>query len=172
MDIIEKPIENMEGFFARSDGTIRTPCGIESGFIAKNGYPTIDCGFWYRYVHRLIARTLVVNPCPYVFNTVDHISRDKTDNSKNNLRWCSQAMNCLNREAKNCYWDKRRKRWHAKFRSGNQWKNVGYYDSYEEGHEAAKRGKVRMWTFLLKMARVQNEKLARADFRPQRMRPT
>ena len=170
--LVEKPIENMEVFFARSDGTIRTPGGVETGFRAKNGYLTIDCGFCYRYVHRLIARTLCNNPCPYVFNTVDHISRVKTDNSSTNLRWCSQAMNTLNREAKNCYWDRRRKRWQAKFRSGNTWKRVGYYDTYEEGHVAAKRAKVRMWTFLLKLARIQNERLARKDFRPDQVHLT
>ena len=102
MTLVEKPIENMDGFYARSDGTIRTPLGIEKGFVARNGYATIDCGFCYRHVHRLIARTLVPNPCPFVFNTVDHTSRVKSDNSAANLRWCSQAMNCLNRESKNC----------------------------------------------------------------------
>ena len=172
MTLVEKPIENMEGFFARSDGTIRTPVGVETGFLAKNGYLTIDCGFYYRYVHRLIARTLCHNPCPFVFNTVDHISRIKTDNSSRNLRWCSQAMNTLNREAKNCYWDKRRKKWKAKFRSGNQWKTVGFYETFEEGHEAAGRGKLKMWTFLLKLAREQNAKLARKDFRPSKVSAT
>jgi hypothetical protein len=43
------------------------------------------------YTHRLIAETLVENPNNYL--EVDHINRDKGDNSAKNLRWISRKEN-------------------------------------------------------------------------------
>lgn len=46
------------------------------------------------YVHRLIAETLLDNPKGYI--EVDHIDRNKMNNSVNNLRWCDRIMNMNN----------------------------------------------------------------------------
>lgn len=47
------------------------------------------------YVHRLIAETLLDNPHGYT--EVDHIDRDKLNNSVDNLRWCDRKTNRMNR---------------------------------------------------------------------------
>ena len=46
------------------------------------------------FIHRLIAETFIPNPdnLPYV----DHIDRNVTNNSIENLRWVSHTSNCRN----------------------------------------------------------------------------
>ena len=43
------------------------------------------------YVHRLIAETLIENPNNY--DEVDHVDRNKQNNSASNLRWVSRSKN-------------------------------------------------------------------------------
>jgi hypothetical protein len=166
MTLYEKEIMFLPGYFARSDGTIRTPDGVTEGFIASNGYRSICIGDKFRYVHRLIARTLVNNAAPYVFGTVDHKNNDRLCNLPGNLRWCTQAMNLLNRKAKNAYWDKRKRKWKSKFRSGGKFKNCGYYDTFEKAHEAARKGKLKMFRFLFLQGKKLNEEILNRDFCP------
>ena len=46
------------------------------------------------YVHRLVAESFIDNPNNLKY--VDHINRDKSDNSKDNLRWVSAQENINN----------------------------------------------------------------------------
>ena len=48
-----------------------------------------------KYVHRLIAETLIDNP--YRYSEVDHIDRNKLNNRVDNLRWCDRVINRKNR---------------------------------------------------------------------------
>lgn len=50
------------------------------------------------YVHRLVAETLIENPEGH--KEIDHIDRDKSNNSVSNLRWCSRKEN-MQHAAKN-----------------------------------------------------------------------
>jgi len=54
---------------------------------------TSGCGRFL--VSRLVAKMFVPNPRPDIFNQVDHINRDKTNNSWLNLRWLSGQLNVL-----------------------------------------------------------------------------
>lgn len=47
-----------------------------------------------KLVHRIVAETFIPNPNNYSF--IDHINGDRTDNSVNNLQWCTRSMNMLN----------------------------------------------------------------------------
>lgn len=47
-----------------------------------------------KLVHRIVAETFVDNPKGY--NEIDHVNRDKTDNSVTNLRWCTHKANMSN----------------------------------------------------------------------------
>ena len=47
-----------------------------------------------KLVHRIVAETFVDNPQGY--NEIDHINRDKSDNSVTNLRWCTHKISIAN----------------------------------------------------------------------------
>ena len=70
--------------------TTRTNRGgyLRARLVSKHG---IDIT---KLVHRLVAEAFIPNPNNYPF--IDHINGDKTDNSVNNLRWCTRSMNMLN----------------------------------------------------------------------------
>ena len=81
------------------------------------------------------------------------------------LRWCTQAMNLLNRKAKNAYWDKRKKSGSRNsVRVGNS--NCVGISLHLKAHDAAKVGKLKMYAFLKKRGIKLNEEIAMRDFRP------
>jgi hypothetical protein len=47
-------------------------------------------------LHRVIALQFVPNPDPNRFTVVDHIDRNKQNNTIANLRWVTQSFNCKN----------------------------------------------------------------------------
>lgn len=64
----------------------------------KNGYYFVD--LWsnnkrrHSYVHRIIAQAWIDNPNN--FTQIDHINGDRLDNSIENIRWCTYAINNSN----------------------------------------------------------------------------
>ena len=52
-----------------------------------NGYLYVSFSHKHFYVHRLVAEYFIPNPKNY--NEIDHINCIKSDNSMDNLRWCS-----------------------------------------------------------------------------------
>ena len=65
-------------------------------------YKYLKCCSANWYLHRLVGLAWVHNPCPEVFQTLDHIDHDTQNNSAFNLRWCSVQLNCIHRQTKNC----------------------------------------------------------------------
>ncbi len=66
------------------------------------------------YIHRLVARAWVHNPCPEVFTVIDHINLKTHDNNRTNLRWISKGLNALNKTRKSYATP-------AKFKKGKRW---------------------------------------------------
>ena len=70
--------------------------------VARTGYMQVKLntpsGFVTRYKHRLIAQHFIPNPDN--LPDVDHIDRNKLNNSLNNLRWVSHSENLKNRTVK------------------------------------------------------------------------
>ncbi len=66
------------------------------------------------YTHRLIAETLIPNPKNYT--EVDHIDRNKTNNSANNLKWTTRFENMSS-------W-KRDEEYRKKLSENNRWTHI------------------------------------------------
>lgn len=54
----------------------------------KDGHPVMV------KAHRLVAEAFIPNPSGY--KEIDHIDADKSNNHKNNLRWCNRSINMSN----------------------------------------------------------------------------
>lgn len=77
----------------------KTETGVEIKNRAHNGY--LQCRLkkdkkqYVILIHRIIASIFIPNPNKYAY--VDHIDRDRLNNSLENLRWVSSSMNARNR---------------------------------------------------------------------------
>ena len=144
--VVERPIPGYTNYFARDDGTIRTPHDH-----ILTGHSSVTCQhlrvavkkpYWrkwyYKLVHRLVASAFVHNPRPDLFHVVDHINRDPTDNRPCNLRWLTQQLNTLNNDALGCTFHKRYKKWWARVKVLGKSHSIGYYKPSYLAHRAAK----------------------------------
>ena len=100
------------------------------GYFAVNMTDPYGTQHHYR-VHRLVARKFVHNPAPSVFTVVDHVDRNKRLNDISNLRWLSQKLNCINNDCKGVFFNKKWRKWIAKFRN----KYIGAHKTYQGAHK-------------------------------------
>lgn len=88
------------GILVGNDGHVMVPAnGINKahwtfGCKYRNGYLHVKINGKAYKVHRLVAQTFIPNP--ENLPEVDHINRDPTLNSKDNLRWTSSSGNSRN----------------------------------------------------------------------------
>lgn len=91
------------GLMVRSDGLILLPGRYKNhseywttGCTWARGYKVVVYKKKRYKVHRLVAETFIDNPDNLPF--IDHIDRNPTNNSLENLRWASCQTNNLNRD--------------------------------------------------------------------------
>jgi len=60
---------------------------------SSSRYLRVTIGKKHYIIHRIVADQFIPNP--QGFDEVDHINRDKTDNSVSNLRWIDHRSNIL-----------------------------------------------------------------------------
>ena len=97
-------------------------------------------------VHQLVAKEFLRNPKGYVI--VDHIDNDKSNNTKNNLRYCTQRQNCQNQRlacnnttgCKGVYLIKKTGRYQASITINGKLHHIGIYPTIQE----AKRNRSKM----------------------------
>ncbi len=87
------------GFEISSLGNMRINYGddkfIPMKLSTSDGYYVITvCGTTFA-VHKLVAKTFVDNPNPDEYNLVEHIDKNKKNNSADNLRWTSRSAIAL-----------------------------------------------------------------------------
>ena len=89
---------------------------------------------------RLHLHRLIMN-CPDD-KIVDHINGNNLDNRKQNLRICTQAINCQNKHnAKNIYYNKRDDLYYVVFKINGKRKSLCYTRNYQEAEYYAKLGR-------------------------------
>jgi len=132
----------------RSDGTIFDQKMNEYvASIVTSGYRQIRVGCSSKakkgyLVHRLVAMAFIPNPLnkPHV----DHIDGNPTNNSFNNLRWCTAQENTRNRLQnhnntsghKGVTYHKRDKSWQAQAKIDGKNKHLGYFKTAKEASHA------------------------------------
>ena len=119
------------------DGKVRNNTGVlTAGYIGLGPYLRCNVGQSGRLVHRLVARTLVHNPAPRVLNVVHHKNHMIKDNTPRNLQWVTQQLNSMmKKNARGCWWDPKKKLWYSKCMAEGISHHLGFFDSYEDGHE-------------------------------------
>ena len=117
-------------------GKVLKPCINSCGYYIVNLYKDRNRKFFY--THRLIALYFIPNP--ENLPCIDHIDRDRTNNSISNLRWISKSNNNRNRTKMQntsskfigvCF-EKARGKYRAAIRFDNNKKCIGYYEKEED----------------------------------------
>ena len=88
------------GYLIYEDGYVSKDGRILPAHFSRKGYLLVNLSVNKKNevhkLHRLIALALIPNPDN--LPCVDHINRDRTDNSIENLRWVTWAQNAQNRK--------------------------------------------------------------------------
>tara|TARA_Y100000592_G_C5195819_1_gene188265 strand:+ start:52 stop:486 length:435 start_codon:yes stop_codon:yes gene_type:complete len=85
-------------------------------------------------LHRLLALQFIDNPDN--LPCVDHIDRNKQNNSLENLRWVTVSQNVRNRDCKGYSFNKRSNKYKATYMLNYKYIHIGYYDTEEEARVA------------------------------------
>ena len=94
-ETVWKDINGLPGYQVSDSGHVRKTGSRK--FLAENvngsssRYLRVTIGQKHYLVHRLVAMAFIPNP--EGLPEVDHITRDKTDNSVSNLRWVDHSSN-------------------------------------------------------------------------------
>ena len=138
-----KKIEGYDNYSISLEGEVRNE---KSGRILKpslhKGYYQVSlCKNGIRRqvrIHRLIADAFI--PKKEGKDCVDHIDSNRSNNSLENLRWCSQKENCQNQSlskrntsgVKGVSFIKRDQKWMAHITIDKKLINLGCFDTLEE----------------------------------------
>lgn len=96
-------------------------------------------------VHTLIAKYFIPNPNLTEYTKIDHIDRNKLNNSLDNLRWCNNDLNNANRckvknitssKYKGVSWEKQKESWRVQIYINKKRIHIGYIKDENKAGEA------------------------------------
>jgi hypothetical protein len=102
----------------------------------SKGYNVIYCNGKTYFRHRIIAYAYLELDIDNPKLVVDHINHDKINNCVDNLRVCSQQLNCFNRIAKGYYYNKPTKKYQSQIRVNEKILYLGLYDNEEDARQS------------------------------------
>jgi len=94
-----KKINDYDNYSVSNEGQIRNDKTgrILKQYGARGGYAQVtlskDGKTKTKYVHRLVMETFKPNDNPQKFTDINHIDYNKSNNSLDNLEWCTHAEN-------------------------------------------------------------------------------
>ncbi len=77
----------------KSDRIDTITCGVDNG----KGYKKVQINRIKYYIHRLVGQYFIENLNPELYNQIDHIDRNKSNNHYINLHWVTSSTNLKNR---------------------------------------------------------------------------
>ena len=91
------------------------------------------------YIHRLIGIYFIPNPNNK--ECIDHRDGNPSNNSIENLKWCSHSENMLNKKnygkyKKGVHFNKQNNKFQSSIRINGKNKYLGSYETEEEGHQS------------------------------------
>ncbi len=144
-----KTIPGYPKYTINTDGTITSHCKknprVLKQFLVKDGYFIVSLYSEVdgkkkkktHRIHRLLAQCFLPTWNPSL--QVDHIDRDKLNNSLSNLRMVNAKTNQENKDSKGYRFLKNRNRkkpWQARIRIDGKQKSLGYFATEQEAHAA------------------------------------
>ena len=119
------------------DPVCMVPYGKDKGYLRVD--LTID-GKVHKFPAHRVIYALYTNTSMDNGLDIDHIDRDKQNNSIHNLRLATRSQNLQNNDAKGFYWDKHSSKYVSRVYDKGKQITLGYFDcplmarlSYEEG---------------------------------------
>ena len=128
------------------DGTILKYLNRRTNFYSKGwnicvektsikGYKHIGLGLKRYLSHRLIATAFLGLDIENKSQIVDHIDKQKSNNTLENLRIVSSQQNSFNTNAKGYSWNNKSGKFQARIHR-DSCINLGFFDTKEEAHQA------------------------------------
>lgn len=133
-------IKDFENYQIDIEGNIysKKRNGFLKPLIDSTGYLRLDLhkdGKRYACrIHRLLALQFIPNPDN--LPVVDHIDRNRLNNSLDNLRWATRSQNGRNRNCKGYTWDKQANKYQVQYMLNRKNIHIGHYDTEEEARVA------------------------------------
>ena len=111
-----------------------------------DGYLYVRIRGHRRSVHSLMGQLWVPNPLPKIFDRVDHVTRVKTNNHKDCLRWVNSQLNAINRVCmRNVKFNETTRMWEGSFWTKQTKHEVGSFKVYHEAFNAVMEAKMNMY---------------------------
>ena len=132
-------------------GRPRAGRGLIAGALGDKGYMFVCVDYQKYKVHRIVWA--IVNRSDPGQLIVDHIDRNKLNNSPDNLRLLTKRMNSLNANANSrntsgvvgVYWYARERRWVARGKSYGKTIGLGYFKDKESAIDARLKWELEQW---------------------------
>ena len=150
MDEIYKDIVGFKGYYISNKGNVvsvknnkitkKKPSVNSSGYECVSMYSNKEST--YNLVHRLVAKEFLGLDYKSSNKVVNHIDRNRLNNSLANLEVVSQRENCsykrtgASSEHTGIHWVSSRKKWQSRILINNKRTHLGYFDTEEDAAEA------------------------------------
>jgi hypothetical protein len=140
-----KEITDYPNYEISNLGNIRNKNNNLIPYLNKSGYYCIKLYTeeYPKLIHKLIAEAFIPNPNSLF--EIDHIDRNRKNNSLDNLRWVSRSQNQYNRNMKTqkstskyrgVSLNKGINKWRVRIKMNGKDTHIGYFETEEEGARA------------------------------------